>query len=431
MQIPLRSAEGPSVLLTLGAPFHRWDGALYLEDQTISGLKAWANHFPQIVAASVCLHAPPPPGWSSTSESGLTDLPIELVELPNGYDRTVFLKSRAAVADQILGIMRRCTYNLFAIGGWIGDWGVTGALTARKHGLPHGIWFDRVESQVMLNSTGGGLRGRMAARVKWAVVRFNERRLLKHADLALLHGRTVFESFGPLTRNPHLVEDVHLTDEDRIAPEALAQKVTDAGASPLRVVYAGRATAMKGPLDWIEVVADAVHNGVNLYADWLGDGELLDDMKAHAVSLGIADRITFHGFVADRAVVLNALREAHLLLFCHKTDESPRILIEALHAGTPLVGYADPYAQGLVDEKKAGRLCARGDKSALSAALVQLATNRSVLQDYISAAGASAQHLTREQVFTHRSEIIKSELIANPLLAARSPCHARGGQGPS
>jgi colanic acid/amylovoran biosynthesis glycosyltransferase len=420
MRASLRTANGPSVLLTLGAPFHRWDGALYLEDQTISGLKAWADHFSQIVAASVCLHTPPPPGWSSTRASGLTDFPIELIELPNGYDRAIFLKTREAVSDLFLKIMRRCTYSLFAIGGWIGDWGVTGALTARKHALPHGIWFDRVESQVMLHSSGTNLRSRLAALVKWAVVRFNERRLLKHADLALLHGRTVFERLGPLTRNPHLVEDIHLTDEDRIAPERLAQKVTDAGASPLRVVYAGRATAMKGPLDWVEVIADVVHKGVDLRADWLGDGELLDDMKAHAVSLGVIDRVTFHGFVADRAVVLNALREAHLLLFCHKTDESPRILIEALLAGTPLVGYADPFARGLVEEKQAGRLSVRADKSALSSAMVQLATNRPMLQDLILAAAASAQHLTREEVFKHRSEIIKSELAPNPLLTARS-----------
>jgi glycosyltransferase involved in cell wall biosynthesis len=216
------------------------------------------------------------------------------------------------------------------------------------------------------------------------------------------------------------VENIHHTDEDRIAPERLAQKVTDAGAAPLRVVYAGRATAMKGPLDWIEVIADVVHKGVDLHADWLGDGELLDDMKAHAVSLGVADRVTFHGFVADRAVVLNALREAHVLLFCHKTDESPRILIEALHSGTPLVGYADPFARGLVEENQAGRLSARSDKSALTSAMVQLATNRPMLQDLISAAAASAKHLTREEVFKHRSEIIKTELAANPLLTAQS-----------
>jgi len=418
MPTSLPTANGPSVLLTLTAPFHRWDGALYLENQTISGLKAWADHFSRVVAASVCLHTPPPPGWSSISASGLTEYPIELVELPNGYDRAVFLKNRAAVSDRFFEIMGRCTYNLFAIGGWIGDWGVTGALTAQRYALPHGIWFDRVESQVILNSSDANLRSRVAAQIKSAVVRFNERRLLKHADLALLHGRTVFEQLGPLTRNPHIVEDIHLTDEDRIAPKRLERKVMDAGAAPLRIVYAGRATAMKGPLDWVEVIADVVHKGVDLRADWLGDGELLDEMKAHAVRLGVADRVTFHGFVADRAVVLDALRDAHVLLFCHKTDESPRILIEALHAGTPLVGYVDPFARGLVDENQAGLLSARSDNSALTSAIVQLATNRPMLQDLISAAAASAKHLTREEVFKHRSEIIKSELATNPLLTS-------------
>ncbi|MBY6218090.1 glycosyltransferase [Qipengyuania aquimaris] len=416
MHTSLQTANGPSVLLTLTAAFHRWDGSLYLEDQTISGLKAWSDHFSRIVAASVCLETPPPPGWSSISASGLTDFPIELVELPNGYDWADYVKNRSAVSDRFLEIMRRCTYNLFAIGGWIGDWGMTGALTAQKYALPHGIWFDRVESQVILNSSGPGLRSRVLAQIKSAVVRFNERRLLKHADLALLHGRTVFEQLGPLTRNPHIVEDIHLTDDDRIEPKLFERKVKDAASGPLRVVYAGRATAMKGPLDWVEIIADAVRKGVDLRADWLGDGELLDDMKALALKLGVADHITFHGFIADRAVVLDVLRKAHVLLFCHMTDESPRILIEALHSATPLVGYADPFARTLVEENQAGLLSVRSDKSALTSAMMQLNANRKMLQGLITAAEASAKHLTRDEVFKHRSEIVKDELAANPLL---------------
>ncbi|MEO1104237.1 MAG: hypothetical protein AAFW98_10980, partial [Pseudomonadota bacterium] len=123
-------ADSPSALLTLSAPYYRWEGKLYVEDQSISGMKAWSEHFPKIVMPSVCLHEPPPPAWSVAAAHGIVSPQIELVELPNGYDRATFLRRRKEVAEQLLGIMRRCNYNLFAIGGWIGDWGVTGALTA-------------------------------------------------------------------------------------------------------------------------------------------------------------------------------------------------------------------------------------------------------------------------------------------------------------
>ncbi|WP_050931511.1 glycosyltransferase [Aestuariivita boseongensis] len=408
-------SEEDSVLITLGAPFYRWDNRLFIEDQTISGLHAWADHFHRVVAASICLAEKPPAGWSDAAEAGIAAPRIEIVELPDGYDRATFRKTRDAVAAQFLEIMRRVTYRLFAIGGWLGDWGVLGADTARKHGIPHGIWFDRVESQVMLESAGPGLKDRLKGRVKWAVGAWNERRVLKGADLALLHGRTVYDRFAPLTRNPQIVEDIHLTEADRISAEDLAQKQADALGGPLRLVYAGRATAMKGPLDWVEVLAGLSARGIDWQADWLGDGDMLAAMQARAGERGVADRITFHGFVSDRPTVLAALRRAHALLFCHLTDESPRILIESLHAGTPLVGYRDPFARDLVNEQEAGRLVTRGQIDALTDALAALDADRAVLADLIGRAAASARHLTREQVFAHRCEIIKQNLKRDPV----------------
>lgn len=408
-------SEEDSVLITLGAPFYRHDGGLFVEDQTISGLRAWAQHFSRVTAASVCLHEEPPAGWSDAAAAGIAEPQIELVELPNGYDRATFAKTRDDVAEQLLSIMRRTTYRLFAIGGWIGDWGVLGADTARKNGIPHGIWFDRVESQVMLESAGSGLVGRVKGRLKWAVGAWNERRVLRGADLALLHGRTVFDRLAPLTRNPHIVEDIHLVEADRISPEALAAKQADAAAGPLRIVYAGRATAMKGPLDWIDTLARLSQAGVDWRADWLGDGDMLDQMQQSAADFGLSDRITFHGFVADRGLVLKTLQSAHVLLFCHLTDESPRILIEALHAGTPLIGYSDPFAASLVDENGAGWLAPRGDSAALAADLIALNGDRAQLADLIGKAAASARHLTREQVFAHRCEIIKQNLKRDPV----------------
>lgn len=404
-----------SVLITLGAPFFRWNDTLFIEDQTISGLHAWADHFQKVVAASVCLAEKPPAGWSDAKAAGIAAPAIEIVELPNGYDRATFRRTRDAVAAQFLDIMRRVTFRLFAIGGWLGDWGVLGADTARKHGIPHGIWFDRVESQVMLESAGPGLLARLKGRVKWAVGRRNETRVLRGADLALLHGRTVYDRLAPLTRNPHIVEDIHLSEADHIAPDQLAQKRAQVAQGPLRIVYAGRATAMKGPLAWLEALAGLSERGVDWQADWLGDGDLLDEMQTKARDMGLVHRITFHGFVADRATVLDALRRAHVLLFCHLTDESPRILIEALHAGTPLVGYRDPFADSLVEEQGAGCLVTRGDISALQEAIAALESDRVRLSDLIRRAAASARHLTREKVFAHRCEIIKQNLKRDPV----------------
>ena len=129
-----------------------------------------------------------------------------------------------------------------------------------------------------------------------------------------------------------------------------------------------------------------------------------------SAELGVLSDVSFHGFVSDRARVLDLLRGAHLLMFCHLTDESPRILIEALHAATPLVGFRDAFATGLVDEQGAGLLVERGDLTALADAVAGLAENRAKLHDLVERASRSASHLTRQQVFKHRSDIIKQHL---------------------
>ncbi|MEM8664459.1 MAG: glycosyltransferase, partial [Pseudomonadota bacterium] len=347
------------------------------------------------------------------AEHGVLPPSIEVVELPDGYHLSTFLKQRKRVSAQLLSLMQASTYNLFPIGGWIGDWGVTAALTAQSHGIPHAIWFDRVESQVVLGSTDDSLTGKLKAQIRSKVMSFNERRLLRRADLALLHGRTVFERFAPVSKNPHLVEDIHLTEADHISDDALESKLTTAADGAFRIVYAGRATAMKGPLDWVDVIAGLASRGIDVRAEWLGDGDELAAMKQLASERGIEDRIDFKGFVSDRSTVLQSLRNAHCLLFCHLTDESPRILIEALHSGTPLIGYQDPFARSLVEEQAAGHLVARGDKAALTDTLTALAQDRQKLQGLIERAAQSALHLTREQVFRHRSEIVKSELPQN------------------
>ncbi|SMY06549.1 glycosyltransferase [Flavimaricola marinus] len=408
--LPASAEEPDSLLITLGAPFYRWQGKLYIEDQSISGLKTWAENFTRVKACSICHAAAPPPGWSEAEAGGITAPTFELVDLPNGYHLPTFLRSRAAVADRLAEVMARCTYRSFAIGGWIGDWGITGAGVARKRGLSHAVWFDRVESQIMATRAEGSLPRKLWGRVKAAITAHNERRALRGADLALLHGRTVFDRLSPFSRDPHIVEDIDLEDVDRISPTALAEKREGAATGPLRLIYVGRADEMKGPLHWVAVLGALYAKGIPFEADWVGDGVLLDQMRAEADRLGIAECITFHGFVSDRPRVLDLMRRAQIMLFCHMTDESPRNLVEALHAATPLLGFADPYASSLVAEQGAGRLVPRGDSVALAEAVATLDADRATLADMIARAGRSARHLTRTQVYRARREIIHKSL---------------------
>ena len=396
-----------TLMIGLGSPYYRdAQGRLFVEDQTGSGLHAWQVYFDKIIAFAICGDGPPPSGWSLASDLGLDIDEIELLALPDTYAPRRMLQTWPVARKLMAEAMDRADYLTFAYGGWVGDPGEMASKLAASKGRRHAIWLDRVESQVF-RSTTPGIKGR----IKAAVSLRNERRALRRADLAMLHGRTVFDYFKDIARNPHIVEDIHLEDSDRIPPDELTEKLGQAARGPLEFAYVGRADDMKGWQPWLQVLAALNARDIPFHATWLGNGPAFDAMKAKASELGINDtQLTLPGFVSDRAKVLETFRRAQFLLFCHMTDESPRNLIESLHSATPLVGFSDAFSAALVAEQGAGSLVSRGDVDALVEIVADLDANRSKLTDLIEAASKSARHLTRQQVFKARAEIMLAEL---------------------
>jgi len=401
-----------SLLLGFSSPLFRDSrGRLLAERQTILGLKAWRENFDRVTAFSICRDGPAPAGWQDAEAEGITAPEIETVALPNTYSLRTLLAQRREIEGRMLELMQSARYRTFAYGGWIGDPGEIAASVARRHGMSHAVWFDRVESQVARAETGDTAAARLKTNLRAAVFSYHENRAARLADLALLHGATVFDHFKDIARNPYQVEDVHFTESDRVSGEFVAEKAARAATGPLNILYCGRAAAMKGPRDWLGVITGLKARGIAFRARWLGDGELLDELRETATAAGLtSDELRFEGFVSDPEKVRAAYREADLLLFCHLTDESPRNLIESLHSATPLIGYCDPYSAELTGEKGAGILVQRGDTAALIEAIAALDADRPRLSDLIHRAGLSATHLTRANVFRHRSEIIRNQL---------------------
>jgi len=395
-----------SLLVGIGARLYRdAAGTLHIESQTVSGLKAWNKHFRHVTAFGICDAAEPPSGYIAVSEAGINPTDISFIELPDTYRLkhawTTWPKAKALLRDA----MRKASYLVFSYGGWLGDPGELAAQIARAEKRPHAVWLDRVESIVM------GSKGSIPARTKAQIIRLHENRAVKTADLALLHGRTVYNHFHTIAKNPQISENIHLSDTDRIERSALEKKLLAIREGPLNIAYVGRAADMKGWRDWIQALKATAASGIAFKAVWLGGGERLDAMAEMAEQLGLNDgSLSFPGFETDRDKVKAVYQKAHLFLFCHQTDESPRNLIESLYGATPLIGYSDPFADGLVKEKGAGFLVRRGDYKALAEIIETLDKDRNSLAKLIENAFNSARHLTRDQVFQERSEIVKRYL---------------------
>jgi len=400
-----------TLLIYAPVPVFRQGGALYLENQACNGLRLWAENFDRVLVMMPEEAGEMPPNWVALADAVPNLDRIEMHPLPTAYRPDQFAKTYRATRDRIRGLIERADYLSFAIGGLFGDWGAVACMQAHKMGRPYAVWTDRVESQVMRgDAASGSLKSRLKARAYWRPMAALERHVIKRAALGLFHGRDTFETYAPHCRNPVLVHDIHIAKQDHIPDEELAAKIAEVGEGPLRIVYTGRADAMKGPMDWIEALTALDAMGVEYTATWLGVGDYLEQMRTEVARRGLSNKISLPGFTKDRTELLNHLRRAHVFMFSHKTPESPRCLIEALISGTPIVGYGSAFPADLIGKHGGGQMTPLDDVAALADTLAKLSAARASLAKMIGNAAKDGAPYDDVSVFSHRSDVIKANL---------------------
>ncbi len=401
----------PVLLIYAPVPVYLFQGDYFVERQAINGLRLWARHFHHVIVMMPVEEKAPPAGWLPASKSMKNMDRVHIEPLPMAYRPDKFLWHFLATRKRIRSLIEQADCLSFAIGGLFGDWGAVAAVEAQRLGRPFAVWTDRVESEVTRSGMHeGSWRKRLRARLTHRLMARLERSLIHMAPLGLFHGKETFEAYKGYSQNPQLVHDIHLRAEDHIPLDVMRNKVRQAREGPLRIVYAGRADAMKGPIDWIAVLERLHVMGVDFRATWMGDGDELLQMRARVSRSGLRDRVFLPGFVSDRVQVLQELRRAHVFMFCHNTPESPRCLIESLCNGTPIVGYDGAFAADLIAQHAGGTLVAQGDIESLAFEVAALATDRARLGRLIGQARSDAVPFTDEKVFEHRSQLIKKYL---------------------
>jgi len=416
------TAEEDSLLLVLPVPF-RVDrsGRMLIEKQALNGINLWAENFAKVVVA-----CPLQSNIAQNEDATIDYLPVDqlkapdrikLVSLPprNGLLNfiTSYKKARKLIGENI----QVCHYLSFAIGGLIGDWASVAALEAIKQHRSYSIWTDRVEHQVIKFSFSDvkGLR-RFYRFVRDRMIISPLMRRLEHyviskCGLGLFHGKACYEAYASYCKQPHVVHNIHLNEEDRINKDTLAIKIHHAkSAQRLNFLYSGRVAAMKGPFDWIKVMFELKLRQLDFEAVWLGDGPLLNEARTEIDRLGLDQQVVFLGHMGERNDLLKMMREADLFVFCHKTPESPRCLIEALMSATPIIGYESSYPRDLLSDYSANLLTPSNDPLALAERIIHYDRNRVELVQAILRCDQLGSQYSGSAVFQHRSNLIKSKL---------------------
>lgn len=149
---------------------------------------------------------------------------------------------------------------------------------------------------------------------------------------------------------------------DRFAPPSEADVARDG------VLFVGRLNAQKGVADLLDALAQTV-NPVG--CDLVGDGPDREALQARAASLGVSDRLRWHGALAGDA--LPALyRRAAVTVMPSREEGLGLVAVESQLCGTPVIGYDSGGLPDVVSPSAGGTLVAVGDIAGLAAAIDRL-----------------------------------------------------------
>jgi glycosyltransferase involved in cell wall biosynthesis len=240
------------------------------------------------------------------------------------------------------------------------------------------------------------------------------------AERLAARASTALVAVGPQVRDDLLAAGVGRPSQYTVVPPGVGLgPLPDRGAARLAlgidpgadvVLYVGRLTRVKRP-DRLVEVARLVHaarpGAVVVVA---GDGDLAAATRAEAAALG--DAVRFLGWRDDLEALYAA---ADVVLLASDNEGTPVSLIEAAHAGRPVVATDVGSTRHVVEDGRTGVLCPC-DARALADAVLGLLGD----PGRCAALSAAAVDHAAARFAAHRL-VADTEALYERLLAARTP----------
>jgi glycosyltransferase involved in cell wall biosynthesis len=383
---------------------------MQIDDQTAAGIAQLCRYFDKITYYGIARDTCPADSASTTwvdIHEGLLGARVSVLGLPHAYGIVAMTRQYASVRRELRGAIAAHRHLCFTLGNIIGDWPAVAAFEAIRQKRRFAAWIDRVEPFVIRNALAGSPAKRLAAEIALPFTQYGVAHILRRSSVALLQGGDTYDHYDRYASDPHCTYDTHTHAAEQIGAEALASKQARIlSGAPLDIVYVGRATAMKGSFDWLKTLEQLQLKGVPFRATWIGDGPDLPAMKAQVAASGLSQAVSLPGFENDRDVILQRLRDGDLFVFCHKTLESARCLIEALVGGCPIAGYDTAYPRRLTEVRGGSLLSRRDDVAALAEGIADLHRNRETLSKMVASAAASGELYNEDAVYAHRARLM-------------------------
>lgn len=170
----------------------------------------------------------------------------------------------------------------------------------------------------------------------------------------------------------------------------LPASVADPAPQPPRAVMVANFHAYKGQ----EILVEALARVPDLTVTFLGSGAKLDEVKARAKALGVADRALF---VDDCTDVSPYLLNAQLAVHSSRTEGMPNAIIEEIAHGLPVVATDVGATSMIVEDGVNGYVVAPDDVATLADRLQRLCTDPELRVEFGKASLRRAQNFSWTQ----------------------------------
>jgi glycosyltransferase involved in cell wall biosynthesis len=152
----------------------------------------------------------------------------------------------------------------------------------------------------------------------------------------------------------------------------------------------------------VEAIASARAKGARVKMTFIGDGEVLPDLKQQVDRLGVADAVAFLPAVPYGRSLFDLVDQADLAIASPKVEDTPRAALDAMARGLPILAFDIDYFRSLAEASGAVALATWPNAQSLADALKRLDDDRSQLARMTASAVPFARENSQDKWLKQR-----------------------------